>query len=343
MGGYFGPDDPAYDPMPGENVRPFPTVDLAELAKQGILPPEFLCDGLLYLGMLHSLAGPPDSGKSTLLYYWIAILIAAGRTVILIDEECGREVATEKLMALNATPEHLERLAYVEFPARQWDDPDRLGLWHLIEDRQATFIGYDSSAALLSAGGKDEDKSRDTLPFYKLLLQTARRFQVASVVIDHVGKNQQGGRYARGSGSKLGAVDVAYMVDCIRPFSRTQSGLLRLTVSKDRRGYLHRDWEAKVETENGPIGVSITKIAKDAKQGYGPAADKLLQVLRASTRPLTNSELVDRVKDKFGHGLRRETASRILNNLLSDRFVDCAEDGGRRYWSALTPAEGDQQ
>jgi hypothetical protein len=48
--------------------------------------------------------------------------------VVLLDEEAGRELACEKLLALGAGPELLARLAYVEFPTRTWDHADRAGL-----------------------------------------------------------------------------------------------------------------------------------------------------------------------------------------------------------------------
>jgi AAA domain len=88
--------------------RPFPTVDLAAVAKAGIPEPILLFHRLLYRGMLHSLAGPPDCGKSTIAYRAGLDELVQGNTVVVLDEEGGREVVVEKLLALGATPAHLE-------------------------------------------------------------------------------------------------------------------------------------------------------------------------------------------------------------------------------------------
>src|SRR6266516_5324204 len=103
-----GRGDQGDQPPPTTDRRPFVTVDLVELATAGVPAPELLCHGLLYRGALHSLAGPPDAGKSTLLYLWLAELLAAGHPAALIDEESGREATVEKFLALGIDPAHLQ-------------------------------------------------------------------------------------------------------------------------------------------------------------------------------------------------------------------------------------------
>jgi hypothetical protein len=333
-------------PGPATDPRPFATVDLVELATAGVPAPELLCHGLLYRGALHSLAGPPDAGKSTLLYLWLAELLAAGHPAALIDEESGREATVEKFLALGITPAHLRRLAYVEFPGRRWDQADRAGLLELLGRVRPVLVGYDSAAALLATAGKDEDRATDTTPFYKLLLEASRAFDAASVILDHLpkdhgGNGSGGGRYARGSGAKLATVDVAFMVEPVKPFSRHQSGLLKLTVAKDRRGWLHRNHEIRVDVEDGTIALTFTQHEEAAgdSPSWSPAARKLLDTLRAASQPLTSRELVDLVAAKHGHGLRRETTSRELNAMLRDGLIDAIEDGNVKRWLPR-PADG---
>jgi hypothetical protein len=267
------PEEAAVYPFPGASgdtagelgeARPFPRVDLAALARAGIAPPELVCSGLLYRGGLHSLAGSPDSGKSTLLYVWTLELLAAGQAVVLLDEEAGRELATEKLLALGAGPELLDRLVYVEFPARAWDQADRRGLGALLAEVRPALVGFDSAGAFLGQAGLRENDAPDVTAFYKgVLLPTARQSRAAVVVLDHVTKQEDAGRYARGSGAKLQLVDVAFMVEPVRAFTRGQSGLLRLVVSKDRRGWLARAHEVRVEVDAGRLDVGITAAGGD--------------------------------------------------------------------------------
>jgi len=330
------------DRHPDEDARPFPRVDLAALAKQGVPEPELLCDDLLYRGGLHSLGGEPDAGKGTLFLHWTVLLLAAGQRVALIDEEGGREIVCEKLLALGATPEQLERLWYVEFPGRQWDEADWRGLDALCAELQPALVGFDSCGALLGAAGKDENHGLDVTPFYRGLMQAARKSNAAFVVVDHLTKIKTNGRYTRGSGAKLQLVDVAWFVEAVKPFSRKQNGLLKLSCqSKDRRGYLHRRHEVRVEVEDGTIALAFTKVeqaASDELRGLPPATLKIYAVLPEQPETATIPELTDRVAAKFGHGLHRSTVSTSLNQLAERKLAD-GEDGDRtekRWWKVVS-------
>ena len=323
--------------------RPFPTVDLAAVAKAGIPEPTLLFNRLLYRRMLHSLAGPPDGGKSTLGYRAVLDLLVQGETVVVLDEEGGRDVVTEKLLDLGATPADLdpERLVYVEFPSRIWDEADRAGLWELLSRVRPALVLVDSAGAFLAVAGQNENWAEETIPFYKLLLQAARDHNTAVLVIDHVIKAESSGRYARGSGAKLQIVDVAYMVNAVKPFSRQQDGLLTLTVSKDRRGYLHRHHEVKVIVEDGLIVLEIRPVAAAADPvlaGLPPADIKVLEALRQVDSPATIRQIVDQVAAKHGHSLRRPTVSIALGRLAERELVDGAGDPGKeKRWWATTP------
>jgi hypothetical protein len=191
----------------------------------------------------------------------------------------------------------------------------------------------------MAAAGKDENHGPDVTPFYKLLLQAAREFNTASVVIDHLAKNPQGSRYTRGSGAKLQIADVGYLVDAVKPFARGQSGLLVLSVAKDRRGYLHRGGhEIRVEVEDGTLGLQFTRTAKATGSGLPPAASKLLAVLGGQDEPRSIHQLVDRVADRFGHGLKRPTCSNALNQLAAAGLADGSGDPGmeKRWWKTET-------
>jgi hypothetical protein len=339
-------DEPTAEQAPPDvEPRPFDRqiIDLAQLARDGIRPPDLICGELLYRGALHSLAGPPDSGKSTLLYYWTVTLLAAGDTVILFDEESGREATTEKLLALGAEPDQLERLVYVEYPGREWDRADVRALELLLDIHCPTLVGFDSSAAFLAAAKKDENAAVEVTDFYKrVLLEASRVNRAAIVILDHLGKDQVGGRYARGSGAKLATVDVGYMINPVTLFNREQAGLLELHVTKDRRGYLHRQHEVRVEVEDGTMTLGFTEVAQDASSTLTPAARKLLAVLREATEPLPNRTLGDRVKTKFGQGLSRETISRNLKILVDQGLADAADTGpfSEKYWTATRPESG---
>jgi AAA domain len=60
-----------------------------------------------------------------------------------------------------------------------------------------------------------------------------------------------------------------------------------------------------------------------------PARRKLLDAVTALGRPATQTELVDWIAKKHGHGLHRTTASTEFNELRKADLVDCAEEAGR--------------
>jgi len=313
-------------------------VDLGPLLADPPPEPERICGGLLYPSGLHSLAGPPEAGKTTLAYSWAVELLEQGQRVVILDEESGREQVVDKLLGLGAAPHAAGLLDYLEFPGLRFDEFDVDELRHLLLTRRPALVIVDSSSALLSAAGLDESSNRDAAVAYRALLRCARESTAAVVVLDHLTKDETAGRYARGAGVKLGLVDVALRLDPLKVFTREQSGLLKLEVNKDRRGYLPRSHEVAVEVAAGHLFVTV-RTTEQAMSGDGlrPAVAKLLEVLVASDIPLTQAQVVDGVSALHGHGLRRETVSRGLGELLKLGLVDKLEDYPSR-WMAI--AEG---
>jgi hypothetical protein len=75
-----------------------------------------------------------------------------------------------------------------------------------------------------------------------------------------------------------------------------------------------------------------------------PAAKKLLEALQALPYATTSKKLVDWIAEKYGHGLRRETASRNLNLLKKHHLADSMgeDEFEEKLWSLAqnrVPAE----
>jgi hypothetical protein len=173
----------------------------------------------------------------------------------------------------------------------------------------------------------------------------ARDYDTAVLVLDHVTKDAKGGRYARGSGAKLQLVDVALMVDVLRPFDRQHSGQLRVTVTKDRRGYLGRHHNVKVEVDQGRMTLVVSPADTSALESDGaslpPAAVKVLAALRGKDEPQTIKELGDRMKRETGKALTYPTMRKQLNLLAEYQLADGRGDPGKaKRWWALESTEG---
>jgi AAA domain len=291
---------------------------------------------MLYAGGLHSVSGPPDCGKTTIALWWMLRHVRAGHPVVFLDEEGGAELVAEKLIALGATPEDAELIRYYPFPARAWNPHDVLLLRELLDDIKPGIVLWDSSAAFLSRAGLDENSAADVTKFWsQVLTPIAREHGIAVLVIDHDTKNGEASRFARGSGAKLAATDVAFKISIAQAFDRTTNGVLHMQVTKDRRGWLHRYWEIGVNTESGMrlVFTETTEDGDTAPVKLSPAAVKIQAVLTET--PASIAEITDRLAAKFGHGLKRETASRSLNELARNGLA-CKYDRGTgkaAFWS----------
>ena len=322
-----------------------PDFDLGELANAGIEPPVMICGDMLYAGGIHTVAGQPGGGKTTLMAWWMLQHIRDGGNVMLLDEESGPEMVAEKFLDLGAKPDELRspRFSYVPFPSRGWNLADLAQLHQRISDRKPGIIAWDSAAEFLAVAGQDENSATEVTSFWKRVLKPcAREYGAAVVAIDHTGKGAEHGGYGRGSGAKKAASDVQYMVETIKPFNRCQDGILKLTTApgKDRRGWLPTGYRIHVAV-NPVLSLSITEQGDgetDPAQDRPPAQAKILAVLGAE--PITVKDIGDRLAAKFGHSLRRETISRNLCDLLRTCDVDRrgAPDGRTALWSVPNAA-----
>lgn len=338
-----GKDDPAsvlrgpepdLPPTPTANGH-LPGYDLGKVMRMN-LPAPTAFHGLVYSAKMHTLSGPPEAGK-TVLALWLAYkAMLLGHNVLMIDEETGPRQVADLLKSMGAEPElidkHLTYLAFMDLP---WKGEDVRHLHDLISDLRPKLSIFDSAGEILSAAGIDENSPADVTRLYKTMFHPiCARLHSAVLLLDHDAKDgdRRGGpsRYSRGTTAKLASPHVAIKLTPLRPFSRVQDGVVGLFVAKDRLGSLHRHWRIRVTASPLDLIMSQTTAAEETEGGSGmsPAAEKMLAVL--SEEPLTQQALVDRVVAKYGHGLKRETASRALNSLLEQNLCDRMDLGPGR-------------
>lgn len=302
----------------------FIPVKLGSLVANGVDAPERLADGMLYAGGLHCIAGAPDSGKTTIALYWAVKLLSEGRTVAFFDEEGGQEIIAEKLRSLGGKVSEVENLVYVPFPGKMWDDSDVAELMEFLGGVRPAMVLWDSSAAFLARAGLDENSAPAVTNWWaRVLIPLARELRAAVVVIDHDTKASEQSRYARGSGAKLATLDVQYKVEIKQAFSRDRDGLLRVTVTKDRRGYLHRAWLVQMLTQHGIIKPDFVHDSEEAYYDSFPQNKRKVFGALADMQSRSNEEIQEVLRELFpdDKALDRSEVSKQCNELMRDGLV----------------------
>jgi AAA domain len=190
---------------------------------------------LFYKGRLNEIHGEPAVGKTNIMLASSIAVMREGGHVVYIDPEDNAYGIIRRLLALGADKAALiERFHYCQ-------DPDaeaycRLHAW--VASKTGVFVVLDGIAEALSKEGIDEDKSKDFLPWCRARLRPFVDAGAGVAVSDHVAKNPENrGRFARGTGAKLGRYDGAvYQAELVEGYSPTKAGSVRLRVSKDRNG-----------------------------------------------------------------------------------------------------------
>lgn len=201
--------------------------------------PEFMArtDGacLLYPGKVHALQGEPESGKGWITLATVASSLTAGASVLYIDFEDTPVSIVERLLALGTPHEAIvARFAYVR-PCDPFTHEALTAL--LVTDYALAVIdGLSEAYELL---GLDYESNADAVRFLAMLPQPIAERGAAVLEVDHVAKSRETrGRYAIGAQHKLAGITAAYGTEVVRVPSRTDAGLVKLMVRKDRPGHV---------------------------------------------------------------------------------------------------------
>lgn len=204
---------------------------------------------LIYPGRVNGLYGETEAAKSWLALCAAAAVLLGGGNVLYLDLEMGVTEVVDRLRALGVP----DTLIAQGLDYRQPDDPvatwDRNGQlhWHTgnLAAWQAAYqdvdlVIVDTSAAWYELHGLDGMSELDAQRMARYLLEPMAKAGAAVLWVDHVTKDKETrGRWATGSQRKLSALTgVGYMVDTLEPFGRGLVGRFRLTVGKDRPGYV---------------------------------------------------------------------------------------------------------
>jgi len=266
-------------------------------------------ENLIYPGKLHCIGGEPGHGKSTLCLWLLLAAVRRGHPVAMFDWEAGAEHTGDLLTSFGVPAAAVSAcLHYFRRPAITWDSDGIEFVMRRLERIRPVIALFDSSIAVLSAMGGRENEPTDTRRMWDTLALICERTGTAALATDHSGKDAAESRYNRGSSDKLAAVDVSAKLTATQQFSRSRDGRLHLTVTKDRPGWLHWEWDITVT--RGPLTLDWRATGTPPAAGGGGAAAALAGVLTAA--PADIGALVDAIVAAGGYPLKYATARKTL-------------------------------
>jgi hypothetical protein len=195
---------------------------------------------LLTAGRVQAFNGEPGVGKGWLAAAACVEQISARRHVVYIDFEDRPEAIVARLLALGVDAAETAHFFHYVRPDEPLEGRAHGALRSLLGRTSPALVVIDGVTEAMTLHDLDLRDNADVAKFQALL---ARPIAVAGpgvVLLDHVTKSVEArGRFALGAGHKLAGVDVAFSLELIRPFGRGRSGLAKLTVTKDRPGFVH--------------------------------------------------------------------------------------------------------
>lgn len=254
----------------------FERIDLGEPIEHGMEPAEMLVPDVLYAGSVHSIYSAGGKGKTFFALWLVRQVIDQDRPVMLLDQENGVRIISERLRALGLSAEQVRRnLYYYPFPSMPLEADASAEFEEMLDEVQPALVVFDSWINFLASAGLDENSSVDIALWSDTYSQKARQRGMAILLLDHIPKE---GNTARGSGRKLDYVDVMWELTKPQDFDRETVGRIDLRLKKDREGWM-------------PWGVAFTVGGKDGGLVFGRTAFDASRIVPDSLLPSDRTTL----------------------------------------------------
>jgi len=192
---------------------------------------QWLCANFLEASMAHSLWGVPGSGKSLFTLETIVHHVLRGdRHVTYIDSENElTRIVVDRLKGFGVKPQDLANLHFYSYDTLPPLDTPAGGkevLRRAIQDKSSLVV-IDTTSRFIEG---DEDKANTFLRFYMYTLLPLKRAGVASLRLDHPGKDASRG--ARGSSAKFGDIDYEFELSGVNTQGTKRFRNLKCTKSR---------------------------------------------------------------------------------------------------------------
>lgn len=196
---------------------------------------------LFYRGKVNGLIGESESGKTWVALLAVAQALRAAETVLYLDFEDSAAGIVGRLRDLGVSEaELLAGLAYID-PAESLHFAAQADLDAVLALHRPGLTILDGFNAAMTLLGLDLLSNKDATVFAQRLLKPLTATGSAVVYVDHLPKNHNDVIAKGGIGAQAKramTTGCALTVEVLAEFGRGMTGRLRLSVDKDRGGYV---------------------------------------------------------------------------------------------------------
>lgn len=256
----------------GTGVHSWQPIDLQPIVEgeQIMSPPELMIrsDGqyLLYPGKVHAFNAESESGKTMVALGVCAERMWRAEHVLYIDFEDSPEGIVERLVDMGVERTDIVTFFHYVRPDDPFDLAAAAHISRVIEQHAPVLAVIDGVTEAMVMNNLELLDNGDIARFYAALPKRLARAGCCVVVIDHVPKDKtRRGKGGLGGQHKRAGIDGAsYNLETVKPFARGLDGEVKLTVDKDRGGFIRSasiggDHAAniRIETTSGSLEVHI--------------------------------------------------------------------------------------
>lgn len=194
----------------GQGVQELDFVRLAhERAMSGGV--QWLIPGVMEVGKLASLFGPPGTGKSLLALEWAMAAVKAGDQVVYLDEENDPTEIVARMEDMGVDTDSLPGFRYYSFTGLHVDSEE--GAAKLLElIGQPDLVIFDSWAKFFVGASQNDDAAANRA--YNLTVKPLRKQGVGILRLDHTGHDEV--TRPAGTVAKLADVDQNWQIKAKR-------------------------------------------------------------------------------------------------------------------------------
>ena len=285
----------------------------------------------------------------------VAQEVRNGNAACVVDFDESAETVVERLCQLGLTEKEIAHGVVYCSP----DSPfDEVAAAHLeirfrrvrnSSRRQLTLGLVDSIAGAMSVEGLDPDVGRDMARFYHGVPRWLKDQGLAVLLIDEVIKSRDS-RGLRGTRPerRISRLDgAAYSFTEMAPFGRGITGRVRVTVSRDRGGFVRQHAPGKVmgtltltsSAEDGSVTAAFKSPAAvslgEQARAFEDLRIRMSRVIREN--PGSTSRKLRGLIDGANAGTKDKAGKWLVDN----GYVMKLKDGRRTVYHSVTPYEGE--